>query len=56
MKVSLVFFKQGKRFFFEKKKQKTFAPLGHGRSKHPGPDLQSFLQLFVHRKQVFLSS
>ncbi len=41
------------RFFFEKKKQKTFAKLGHGRFHKHGPRKQSFFCFFfVHKKEI----
>jgi hypothetical protein len=36
-----------KQFFFEKKNQKTFAHLGHGRFHQPGLDYQKFLRAGV---------
>jgi hypothetical protein len=44
-----------KRFFFEKKNQKTFAPL-RAVLKQPGSKINKvFLLLFVHKKKFFLS-
>jgi hypothetical protein len=44
-----------KQFFFEKKNQKTFAPL-RAVAKHPGTEtIKVFLLLFVHKKKCFLS-
>jgi hypothetical protein len=46
--------KVSKRFFFEKKKQKTFGPAGVGtRSSQPAVN-EVFLLLFVHKKKRFL--
>jgi hypothetical protein len=48
--------KRRKGFFFEKKKQKTFANLGHGRFHQHGLDYQSFFCFFfVHKKEVLAS-
>jgi hypothetical protein len=50
--------KQGKRFFFEKKNQKTFARLGLGAVHTHGKSYQSFFCrlaarfFFVHKKEV----
>jgi thiol:disulfide interchange protein DsbD len=47
--------KASKHFFFEKKKQKTFAPVGHGQHPQHGLNLQSFFCFFfVHKKEVLL--
>jgi hypothetical protein len=48
--------KESKKFFFEKKKQKTFAPL---RAVFHVPGLKTnkvFLLLFVHKKKFFLAA
>jgi hypothetical protein len=46
---------KGKKFFFEKKNQKTFAPL-RAVLKTPGTETNKvFLLLFVHKKKCFLS-
>jgi hypothetical protein len=42
-----------KRFFFEKKKQKTFANLGHWRFQQHGPKTKSFLLLFFKKEALF---
>jgi hypothetical protein len=43
-----------KKFFFEKKNQKTFAPL-RAVLKTPGSEINKvFLLLFVHKKKFFL--
>jgi hypothetical protein len=43
-----------KKFFFEKKNQKTFAPL-RAVVKQPGTEAHKvFLLLFVHKKKFFL--
>jgi hypothetical protein len=45
---------KGKQFFFEKKNQKTFAPL-RAVLKTPGTEMNKvFLLLFVHKKKCFL--
>ncbi len=42
-----------KRFFFEKKKQKTFGPAGPGTFSAKSPSKQSFFCFFfVHKKEV----
>jgi hypothetical protein len=47
---------EAKKFFFEKKNQKTFAPL-RAALKEPGIKTNKvFLLLFVHKKKCFLSS
>jgi hypothetical protein len=49
-----VFKSEGKKFFFEKKNQKTFAPL-RAVPKHPGTEINKvFLLLFVHKKKCLL--
>jgi len=44
--------KERKRFFFEKKKQKTFAP--GGRSHAPCKSYKSLLELFFQKSDLFL--
>jgi hypothetical protein len=47
---------RSKKFFFEKKNQKTFAPL-RAALKIPGTETNKvFLLLFVHKKKFFLLS
>jgi hypothetical protein len=47
---------RGKKFFFEKKNQKTFAPL-RAVFETPGTEINKvFLLLFVHKKKPFLPS
>jgi hypothetical protein len=47
--------KRGKRFFFEKKKQKTFGPAGVGTRMGPPPGAEVFLLLFFQKKKRFYS-
>jgi hypothetical protein len=44
---------ESKRFFFEKKNQKTFAPQGHGLclKQRPWPGMQSFFGSFCSQKE-----
>jgi len=41
--------KERKRFFFEKKNQKTFAPGGTGRFTHEAPGQKFFAELFFKK-------
>jgi hypothetical protein len=43
--------KEGKRFFFEKKNQKTFAPGGFGTGGANAPSKQSFFASFCSQKE-----
>jgi hypothetical protein len=48
--------KEGKRFFFEKKKQKTFASCGRWHARCQSPQERSFFCFFfVHKKEVLTS-
>jgi hypothetical protein len=48
--------KEGKRFFFEKKKQKTFANCGRGHKRGHSPRLaEVFLLLFFQKKKRLLT-
>jgi hypothetical protein len=46
--------KQGKAFFFEKKKIKTFNPSDPARCKHAGPTRQKFFGPFLQKRTAFL--
>jgi len=47
-------FQEGKNFFFEKKKQKTFAPLGRRRWEPPRPKRQDvFCGAFFQKSDRF---
>jgi hypothetical protein len=49
--------RESKRFFFEKKKQKTFMSLGLGRQNPRGPDSQKFFAaLFFKKARTFSSA
>jgi hypothetical protein len=45
--------KAGKRFFFEKKKQKTFAPAGAGTSRANAHIMQKFFASFFQKRSTF---
>jgi hypothetical protein len=47
---------EGKTFFFEKKNQKTFAPLRAVLNAPGSKTNKVFLLLFVHKKKCFLPS
>jgi hypothetical protein len=52
---SMALTSKGKKFFFKKKNQKTFAPL-RAALKMPGSKMNKvFLLLFVHKKKCFLA-
>jgi hypothetical protein len=55
--LKVVWMKERKRFFFEKKKQKTFDPWGMWQQLDQGPQLaEVFLLLFFQKKKLFLPS
>jgi hypothetical protein len=52
--VMLTWSREGKRFFFEKKKQKTFIKLGRAGFAASGPVKQKFLRRFFQKAASFL--